>query len=89
MHSTSENADIFTERYEICLVFTPPPTPRQQTKNNFLFNFIVKGELQKAKSNFFLGCFSLTFSVDLLGITLGTVKPAGFQVPINRKVGKK
>ena len=59
MRRTSENADIFTARDEIYLVFAE--------KKKFLL------EMQKAKPNFFLGRFSfdLTFAVCLLGITLG------------------
>ena len=41
-------------------------------KVNFLFILYIT-EIQKARPNFFLGCFSfdLTFAVCLLGITLG------------------
>ena len=64
VRSTSENADIFTARDEIYLVFA-------DKKVNFLF-ISYSTELQKSKPNFLLGCFSfdLTFAVCLLGITL-------------------
>ena len=64
MNSTSENADIFTARDEIYLVFTE--------KVNFLF-ILYSTEIQKAQPNFFHGRFSfdLTFAVCLLAITLG------------------
>ena len=65
MRSTSENADIFTARDEIYLVFA-------ETKVNFLF-ILYSTEIQKSKPSFLLGRFSfdLTFAVCLLGITLG------------------
>ena len=65
MRSTSENADIFTARDEIYLVFA-------EKKVNFLF-ILYSTEIQKSKPNFLLGLFSfeLTFAVCLLGITLG------------------
>ena len=73
MRSTSENADIFTTRDVIYLVFAE--------KGNFSFNFILNGntesttelEIQKAQLNFFLGrfLFDLSFAVCLLGITSG------------------
>ena len=65
MRSTSENADIFTARDEIYLVFA-------EKKVNFLF-ILYSTEMQKAQPNFFLGRFSfdLTFAVCLLGIILG------------------
>ena len=65
MHSTSDNAAIFTARDEIYLVFA-------KKKVNFLF-ILCSSEIQKAQSNFFLGrfLFDLTFAVCLLGITLG------------------
>ena len=65
MRSTSENADIFTARDEIHLVFA-------KKKVNFLF-ILYSTEIQKSKHNFLLGRFSfdLTFAVCLLGITLG------------------
>ena len=65
MRSSSENADIFTARDEIYLVFP-------SKKVNFLF-ILYSSEIQKAQPNFFLGCFllDLTFTVCLLGITLG------------------
>ena len=63
--STSENADIFTARDEIYLVFA-------KKKVNSLF-ILYSTEIQKSQSFFLLGRFSfdLTFSVCLLGITLG------------------
>ena len=65
VRSTSENADIFTARNEIYLVFA-------EKKVNFLF-ILYSTEIQKSKPNFLLGRFSfdLTFAVCLLGITLG------------------
>ena len=65
MRSTSENADIFTSRDEIYLIFA-------EKKVNFLI-FLYLTEIQKAQPNFFLGRFSfdLTFALCLLGITLG------------------
>ena len=63
MGNTSENADIFTARDKIYLVFAE--------KVNFLF-ILYSTEIQIAQPNFFLGHFSfdLTFAVCLLGITL-------------------
>ena len=65
VRSTSENADIFTTRDEIYLVFA-------EKKVNFLF-ILYSTEILKAHPNFSLGRFSfdLTFAVCLLGITLG------------------
>ena len=65
MRSTSENADIFTLRDEIHLVFA-------EKKANFLF-ILYPTEIQKSQPNFLLGRFSfvVTFAVCLLGITLG------------------
>ena len=65
MRSTSENADIFTARDEIYLVFA-------KKKVNFLF-ILYSTEIQKSKLYFLLGRFSfdLIFAVCLLGITLG------------------
>ena len=65
VRSTSENADIFTARDEIYLVFA-------EKKVNFLFILYSK-EIQKAQPNFCLSrfTFDLTFAVCLLGITLG------------------
>ena len=50
---------------EIYLVFSQ--------KSKFSFFYILNRKILKAQPNFFLGCFtfSLTFSVCLLGITLG------------------
>ena len=66
---TSENADIFTSRDEIYLVFTRKKVKKKK-------KFILQGELQKAKCKFFPGCFSssLTVSVCFLGITMGVNK---------------
>ena len=63
MRSTSENADIFTARDGINLVFV-------KKKVNFLF-ILYSTEIQKAEPNFSLGSLSLdmTFAVCLLGIT--------------------
>ena len=65
MRSTSENADIFTARDEIYLVFA-------EKKVNFLF-ILYSTEIQKSLPYFLLGRFSfdLTFAVCLLGIPLG------------------
>ena len=65
MRSTSENADIFTARDEIYLVFA-------KKKVNFLF-IIYSTEKQKSQPYFLFGRFSfdLTFAVCLLGKTLG------------------
>ena len=65
MRSTSENADIFTARDEIYLVFA-------KKKVNFLF-ILYSTEIQKSKPYVLLGRFSfdLTFAGCLLGITLG------------------
>ena len=59
-----ENTDIFTERDEIYLVFTPK-------KVNFPFIY-TQWKIQKAQPNFFPGRFSfdLTFSVCLVTIIL-------------------
>ena len=63
MRSTSENADIFTARDEIYMVFAE--------KSKFSLYFILNG-IQKSQPYFLLGRFSfdLTFAVCLLGITL-------------------
>ena len=63
MRSTSENADIFTARDEIYLVF-------DEKKVNFLF-ILYSTEIQKSQPYFLLGGFYLTLAVCLLGITLG------------------
>ena len=65
MRSTSENADIFTARDEIYLVFA-------EKKVNFLF-ILYSTEIQKVQPNFLTWSFSfdLTFAVCLLGISLG------------------
>ena len=65
MRSTSENADIFTSRDEIYLVFA-------KKKVNFLF-ILYSTEIQRSQPYFLLDRFSfdLTFAVCLLGITLG------------------
>ena len=63
VRSTSENADIFTARDEIYLVFA-------EKKVNFLF-ILYSTEIQKPQPYFLLGRFSfdLTFAVCLLAIT--------------------
>ena len=68
VRSTSENADISTTRDEIYLVFA-------EKKVNFLF-ILYSTELKKAQPNFSPGrfLFDLTFSVCLLGTTLGVNK---------------
>ena len=61
--STSENVDIFTERDEIYLVFTP---------KKYIFSLLhSQQKIQKAQPNFSPGRFllDLTFSVCLFGIT--------------------
>ena len=65
VRSTSENADIFTARDEIYLVFA-------KKKVNFLF-ILYSTEIQRSQPYFLLVRFSfdLTFAVCLLGITLG------------------
>ena len=65
MRSTSENADIFTARDELYLVFA-------EEKVNILF-ILYSTEIQKSQLYFLLGRFSfdLTSAVCLLGITLG------------------
>ena len=65
VRSTSENADIFTARDEIYLVFA-------EKKVNFLF-ILYSTEIQESQPYFLLGRFSfdLNFAVCLLGVTLG------------------
>ena len=67
MRSTSENADIFTARDEIYLVFA---------EKKFFFFILYSTEIQKSQPYFLLGRFSfdLTFAVCLLGITFGVNK---------------
>ena len=64
VRSTNENANIFSARDEIYLVFAE--------KSKFSFYFILNGNTE-TQIYFLLGRFSfdLTFTVCLLGITLG------------------
>ena len=71
MRSPSEDVDIFTSRDEIYLVYYI-----FAKKAFFFFLFYIPKKFTKKKLNFFSGHFSpdLTFSVCLLGSTLGANK---------------